>query len=79
MTDRLQAWIKLIVAGMTLIAVWCVLLPCIGQLPWIRNHIQTMQEKGVHPDAMYYTELDSNPPEATEFESHRSELSSPSR
>lgn len=79
MTDRLQAWIKLIMAALALIAIWCILLPCIGQLPWVRNHIQTMQEKRIHPDAMYYTELESNDPDETGLETLHTDSSIPTR
>jgi hypothetical protein len=35
-----------------------VVLPWVGGLPGIREHIQSMRQQRIHPDAMFYTELE---------------------
>lgn len=48
----------LIIATLLLVATWGIVLPWIGNLPGIREHIQSMRLKHIHPDAMFYTELE---------------------
>lgn len=43
-----------------LIGVWLLVLPSIGRLPGVSDHIQTMKDLRIHPDAMFYTELESS-------------------
>jgi hypothetical protein len=49
---------NLVVAILLLVASWMVVLPWVGGLPGIREHIQSMRQKHIHPDAMFYTELE---------------------
>ncbi|MCU0707677.1 MAG: hypothetical protein MUF23_05250 [Pirellula sp.] len=53
-----SGWWKLIAASAVLMVIWMILLPWLGQLSPVRDHIRHMQEKGIRPDAMYYTELE---------------------
>jgi len=48
----------LIIATILIVAAWGIVLPWIGNLPGIREHIQTMRQEHIHPDAMFYTELE---------------------
>jgi hypothetical protein len=43
-----------------LVGTWLVVLPWIGRLPGVSDHIQTMKDLRIHPDAMFYTELESS-------------------
>ncbi|EMI52721.1 hypothetical protein [Rhodopirellula sallentina] len=38
--------------------VWLVLLPAYARQPKMRQHLQWLDEKGIDPSAMYYTELE---------------------
>ena len=55
---RLQfaAWI------IALTLVWCVGLPRLASVPLLREHIDTMQAKNINVGAMFYTELEWQPP-----------------
>jgi len=42
-------------------AVWCVLLPRLLGVTPIQQHVALMEDRGVDPSAMYYTELERLP------------------
>lgn len=52
---------KLGLAGGLLAAAWLVVLPWVGELPGVEDHIEHMRQKRIHPDAMFYTELEELP------------------
>jgi hypothetical protein len=41
---------------------WCLLLPWLAQIPPLREHIGEMKAKNINVGAMFYTELDWQPP-----------------
>lgn len=41
--------------------IWCGLLPRLLDFGPVRRHVGLMEERGVDPSAMYYTELDRLP------------------
>jgi hypothetical protein len=43
-------------------AAWLFLLPWLASLPAINGHIRWLDERGIDPSAMYYTELDAMKP-----------------
>jgi hypothetical protein len=49
---------KLLVLSTLLVVIWLVVLPWIGRLPAVSDHIEQMKFKRIHPDAMFYTELE---------------------
>lgn len=49
---------SLILVAILLAASWLVLLPWIGKMPGVEDHIRNMRQKRIHPDAMFYTELE---------------------
>lgn len=53
---------KLAVALAAVAAVWLVLLPQTAQRPAMQSHIQWLDDQGVDPSAMYYTELEMMQP-----------------
>ena len=48
--------------------VWLVVLPRIGRIPWIAEHSQWLEQRGVDPAAMYYTEVDALRPLLDHYE-----------
>ena len=47
-----------LIVGVTAIAlVWLVLLPQAAQRPPMKSHLRWLDEQGIDPSAMYYTEL----------------------
>jgi len=51
-----------LLAGSVLVAlVWCGLLPRLLTLGPVYRHVALMEERGVDPSAMYYTELERLP------------------
>lgn len=53
---RLVAWMVLI--GV----VWLVVLPWLAAQPAMKRHRQWLDDRGIDPGAMYYTELDAMEP-----------------
>lgn len=53
---KLTLWIA------ALAFIWCVALPWFGQFKPVRQHIDAMQAKNINVGAMFYTELDWDPP-----------------
>ena len=41
---------------------WTIILPRLSELPDIQQHIARMEQKGIVVEAMFYTELDWQPP-----------------
>lgn len=48
----------LLILSTLLIGIWLVVLPWVGRLPGVSDHIEHMRIKRIHPDAMFYTELE---------------------
>ena len=38
--------------------IWIVLLPGVAEWPSVKSHIRWLDQKGIDPSAMYYTELE---------------------
>lgn len=55
-----RAWFATSVVGLAL--VWCVILPRLAEVPALRDHIGAMRAKNINVGAMFYTELDWQPP-----------------
>ena len=65
-----SAWLAATIVVMAL--VWLIVLPRCGRIPVIRDHLQTLEDRGIDPSAMFYTELESMVPllERLEGENH---------
>lgn len=50
--SRLVAW------SFAVALCWLVVLPWIGSRPSVSNHVEWLEEQGVDPSAMYYTDLE---------------------
>ncbi|MCA9094453.1 MAG: hypothetical protein KDA68_13270 [Planctomycetaceae bacterium] len=53
----IQRGFRVVFAVAALGAVWLVVLPWVGEWGGVREHIRRMEEGGVDPSAMYYSEL----------------------
>ena len=53
---------KLVAGIAALSSVWLVVLPLCAQIAPIRAHIERMEAEGIEVDAMFYTELNWEPP-----------------
>jgi hypothetical protein len=56
-----QRWGRLAVVSIVIGLIWLVVLPIIGEQPYVSEHIATQQRLGINPSAMYYTELQMAP------------------
>ena len=52
---RLLVWVTVVAL------VWCGLFPRLLAWPPIARHVALMEERGIDPSAMYYTELERLP------------------
>jgi hypothetical protein len=53
--------VRLLVGAMAVAMIWCGLFPQLLHWPPIACHVALMEERGVDPSAMYYTELERLP------------------
>lgn len=53
---------KLLVAVSVLAVVWLGILPWYSRQPAMEAHLQWLDERGIDPSAMYYTELEAMQP-----------------
>lgn len=51
-------WLALIASVSVLGLIWLVWLPGQADRPAMRRHLQWLDDRGIDPSAMYYTELD---------------------
>lgn len=56
-----RAAVRLVAGAVVVIAVWCGLLPWLLSVAPVARHVRLMEERGVDPAAMYYTELERLP------------------
>jgi hypothetical protein len=49
---------NLLILSTLLVSIWLIVLPWIGRLPGVSDHIDHMKRERIHPDAMFYTELE---------------------
>ncbi len=59
--SQYAAMLRLTLGAMITTVVWCVLLPRLLDVGPVREHVALMEERGVNPAAMYYTELEQLP------------------
>lgn len=52
---------RLAIATLAVVAIWGGLLPALLRSGPVARHVAAMEERGVDPAAMYYTELDRLP------------------
>lgn len=55
-------WRRLALVGLALVVVWGILLPAVSRQPAVSTWIRDLEEQGINPSAMYYTELESFQP-----------------
>jgi hypothetical protein len=61
-SPRLADWLKLALFSGLLAGIWLIVLPQVATVPPIQRHIRSMQKQNIAVDAMFYTELDWDPP-----------------
>ena len=55
-------WVKLFIAVGVVAAVWLIFLPRAAKAPATADRLIWLEEKGIDPSAMYYTELEMMTP-----------------
>ncbi|MEO1982087.1 MAG: hypothetical protein ABGZ24_16330 [Fuerstiella sp.] len=51
--------------------VWCVMLPWVARRPAMEEHLNWLDDRGIDPSAMYYTELEMMDPILQRLERQR--------
>lgn len=51
--------LKLVTSIIAIAIFWCVVLPWYADQPAMRQHLQFLDDRGIDPSAMFYTELDA--------------------
>ena len=62
MTARRLQYIRLALATSLIAVIWLQVLPWIAVQPKMAAHLEHLDEHGVDPSAMFYTELDAMEP-----------------
>ena len=57
-TRRTGAW-KLVISITAIACVWCIVLPWYASQSSMKEYLQFLDDKGIDPSAMFYTELDA--------------------
>jgi len=55
-------WARLLIAVVGLAIVWLGILPWYSRQPAMEAHLQWLDDRGIDPSAMYYTELEAMQP-----------------
>lgn len=57
--DRpIRGWIHLSIGVSIAACLWLVVLPRVAQIPRVRGYLERLEQKGIDPSAMFYTELE---------------------
>ncbi len=54
--------VGLLVCVVTVALIWCVVLPWVGRFESVRAHIEAMEDGDINVGAMFYSELNWEPP-----------------
>ena len=57
-----HGYVALLVATSAIAAMWLLILPWIAEQPAMERHLNWLNQRGIDPSAMYYTELDAMEP-----------------
>lgn len=58
-TPVTQRWGRFLMGLVVIVIVWCGVLPWIAVQPAMVRQLEFLDEKGIDPSAMFYTELDA--------------------
>ncbi len=50
---------KLLVSAIAITSFWCIVLPWYAGQPAMKKHLQFLDDQGIDPSAMFYTELEA--------------------
>ncbi len=59
---RWKDYARLVLAGSLIGVIWLQVLPWIAVQPPMAAHLEQLDEQGIDPSAMFYTELDAMEP-----------------
>ena len=59
--NTFRGWIRLSITLVVIAITWLGILPWLGRLPLVEEHIARQQRLGIDPSAMFYTELEIMP------------------
>jgi len=60
--DRRTGIVRLALCAVVIGLVWCIVLPRLASQPRMREYSRWLDERGIDPSAMYYTELEAMEP-----------------
>ncbi|QDS97278.1 hypothetical protein [Adhaeretor mobilis] len=70
MSKNAAGVVRLAAASLVLGLIWCVALPQFAATPRMHARIEWLEERGIDPSAMYYTELEAMRPILRRLEGH---------
>jgi hypothetical protein len=61
-THMRKRCLRLVLAAILIVGIWTIVLPWIAKQPAERDRWKTLQQAGIDPSAMYYSELEAMAP-----------------
>ena len=58
MSSRRKGWLQLAITTGLVLIVWGSVLPWLSRRPFLRHRIDFLDERGIDPAALYYTDLE---------------------
>lgn len=62
MSSNSRRWLTLVTVSLCAGVIWCVVLPWVSRQESVQQRLIFLDERGIDPSAMYYTELDAMGP-----------------
>jgi len=62
-SDRKLAWLKLFGLSAAMGSIWLVVLPWVATIEPLAEHIERMERQDIAVEAMFYTDLNWQPPD----------------
>lgn len=62
-----SGYARLLLSLAVLAVIWLLVLPALKQVPWLGQRAQHLEDAGIETDAMFYTELNWDPPTGAHF------------
>ena len=59
MSRRSHSLLSLALSSLGITLLWCIVLPWLSARPLVRERLEFLEQRGIDPSAMFYTELEA--------------------
>ncbi len=71
MASKIKSRIRFCLAAVCVGLIWCVFLPWVAEFKVVEERLKFLDDRGIDPSAMYYTELDAMDAILDRIEGHK--------